>query len=350
MIRIFDEIHVDWLGKRRILLGLSIIIMLAGLASAVGRELVPGGTGAFNQGVDFRGGTLATVNFKQRPPAEEIRAGLARSGLGDVTIQPALDRNDQVLIKLGQQGTGEEANQAAQVDIGQTKVKEALSAFGTGGKLSEGADWEVAGMDSVGPVAGTQLRNQAVTVTLLALVGILLYIAFRFEWTYGASAVITVFHDVLVTLGFFSIFQWEVNLTVVAALLTLVGFSVNDTIVTFDRVRENLRLHRRAALYDITNEAINQTLSRTVITSGLVFLSVVAMVLFGGEVLRPFSLALLIGIVFGTYSTIAISNPLMVWFQQRIEPTRTQGTTQPKADARAPRPAARNARAGAAAR
>jgi preprotein translocase subunit SecF len=117
----------------------------------------------------------------------------------------------------------------------------------------------------------------------------------------------------------FSIFQWEINLTVIAALLTLVGFSVNDTIVTFDRVRENLRLHRRDSLYKITNDSINQTLSRTIITSGLVFLSVVAMVLFGGEVLRPFSLALVIGIVFGTYSSIAIASPIMVWWQQRLE-------------------------------
>jgi preprotein translocase subunit SecF len=146
-----------------------------------------------------------------------------------------------------------------------------------------------------------------------------MYIAFRFEWTYGAAAVIAVFHDVLVTLGFFSIFQWEISLTVIAALLTLVGFSVNDTIVVFDRIRENRRLHRRESLYDITNNAINQTLSRTVITSGLVFLSVLAMVLFGGEVLFGFSVALLIGIVFGTYSSIAIASPIMVWWQKRVE-------------------------------
>lgn len=325
MIRIFEDIKVDWLGKRRFFLFLSTILLLVGLASAVGRQAVKGGTDAFNLGVDFRGGTLVTVNFKQRPSPETIRDALTRAGLNESTIQPALDKNNQVLIKLGRQGTGEEATSQGQVDIGQTKVREALGAFGNGGKLAEGSDWEIAGTDAVGPVAGDQLRNQAVTVTLLALVGILLYIAFRFEWTYGAAAVITVFHDVLVTLGFFSVFQWEVNLTVVAAMLTLVGFSVNDTIVTFDRVRENLRLRRRATLYDITNEAINQTLSRTVITSGLVFLSVVAMVIFGGEVLRPFSLALLVGIVFGTYSTIAISNPIMVWWQQRLERARSQG-------------------------
>ncbi|HVF56090.1 MAG TPA: protein translocase subunit SecF [Pyrinomonadaceae bacterium] len=353
MIRILEDVKIDWLSKRRIFLLFSTLLLLAGLGSAIGREYSPGGTRAFNLGVDFRGGTLATVNFKQRPSPEDIRAQLSRTGLNDATIQPALDKNNQVLIKLARQGTEEEATNQAQVDVGQTKVKEALNAFGTGGKLSEGADWEVAGMDSVGPVAGDQLRNQAVMVTLLALVGILLYIAFRFEWTYGAAAVITVFHDVLVTLGFFSLFQWEVNLTVVAALLTLVGFSVNDTIVTFDRVRENLRLHRRDSLYDITNEAINQTLSRTIITSGLVFLSVVAMVLFGGEVLRPFSLALLIGIVFGTYSTIGISNPIMVWWQQRLDPARTAGTPSRAgggAQNRRPTQGARKANAGAAAR
>ncbi|HEV2761544.1 MAG TPA: protein translocase subunit SecF, partial [Pyrinomonadaceae bacterium] len=331
MIRLFEDLHIDWLGKRRLLLSLSILVLLAGLGSAIGRQAVPGGTDAFNLGVDFKGGTLVTVDFKQRPSPEQIRAALVNAGLGDSVIQPALDKENQVLIKLSQQGSGDEAQSQAQVDVGRVKVEEALAAFGKKGDIRAEGDWNIVGTDAVGPVAGRQLRNQAITVTLLALVGILLYIAFRFEWTYGASAVITVFHDVLVTLAFFSIFQWEVNLTVVAALLTLVGFSVNDTIVTFDRVRENLRLHRRASLYQITNEAINQTLSRTVITSGLVFLSVVAMVVFGGEVLRPFSLALLIGVIAGTYSTIAISNPIMVWWQQRLERTRASaGRPAPK--------------------
>jgi preprotein translocase subunit SecF len=191
------------------------------------------------------------------------------------------------------------------------------------------------------------LRNQAIAVTLLALVGMLLYIAFRFEWTYGAAAVLTVFHDVLVTLGFFSIFQWEISLTVVAALLTLVGFSVNDTIVTFDRVRENLRLRRRESLYNITNEAINQTLSRTIITSGLVFLSVLAMVVFGGDVLRGFSVALLIGIVAGTYSTIGIASPIMVWWQQRLDSSKTRSAPSSEGGASAGKQArARKAAAG----
>ncbi len=317
MIRILENVNIDWLAKRRIFLSISVLLLLAGLASALVRQL--SGKEPFNLGVDFRGGTVVTAKFKQRPTDDAIRAALARVGVGDAVVQPVLSKQDEFLIKLAQQGSSEEAQSQAQVDIGRTKVTDALSSFG-----SEGDAWSIIGTEAVGPVAGRQLRNQAITVTLLALVGILLYIAFRFEWTYGAAAVITVFHDVLVTLSFFSIFQWEVNLTVIAALLTLVGFSVNDTIVTFDRIRENLRLHRRDSLYKITNDAINQTLSRTVITGGLVFLSVLALVLFGGEVLRGFSLALFVGVIVGTYSTIAIASPIMVWLQKRLDPSRSQ--------------------------
>ena len=243
------------------------------------------------------------------------------------------------LPQLGQEATSEAETQS-QVNAGRTKVREALNTFGPealkGLNEEPQAAYQIVGTDAVGPVAGRQLRNQAIAVTLAALVGILLYIAFRFEWTYGAAAVIAVFHDVLVTVGFFSIFQWEISLTVIAALLTLVGFSVNDTIVVFDRIRENLRLHRRDSLYKVTNDSINQTLSRTIITSGLVFLSVLAMVLFGGDVLRGFSLALLIGIIFGTYSSVAIASPIMVWWQQRLDagrvnaPQSKSGTATPR--------------------
>jgi preprotein translocase subunit SecF len=324
MIQFFKDVKIDWLANRRVFIAISLLLMLAGLASAIIRQAVPGGTEAFNLGVDFKGGTVITAQFKQRPTAEAVNSALQKVGVKDAVIQPVTDKADQVLIKLPQQGSGGGQDQA-QVDIGRNEVKKALDAFGPEAphdkELSADpqAAYKILGTDAVGPVAGRQLRNQAIAVTLLALVGILMYIAFRFEWTYGAAAVIAVFHDVLVTLGFFSIFQWEISLTVIAALLTLVGFSVNDTIVVFDRIRENRRLHRRESLYDITNNSINQTLSRTVITSGLVFLSVLAMVLFGGEVLFGFSVALLIGIVFGTYSSIAIASPIMVWWQKRVE-------------------------------
>ena len=170
------------------------------------------------------------------------------------------------------------------------------------------AAYKIVGTDSVGPVAGEQLRDAAVIATLLGMIGILLFIAFRYDWTYAAGAVIAVFHDVLVTLAFFTVFQWEINLSVLAAMLTLVGFSVNDSIVIFDRIRENMNLNRTASLYDLTNRSINQTMSRTVVTNGLLFLAVLALVLFGGEVLRTFSLALLVGSIVGTYSSIAVAS------------------------------------------
>jgi len=170
----------------------------------------------------------------------------------------------------------------------------------------------IRGAEIVGPKVGGELRRQAIVVTLYALGGMLLYIAFRFEWVYGAAAVLAVFHDVLITLGFFSLLHFEISLTVIAALLTLVGYSMNDTIVIFDRIRENNRLLRREPFPDVVNKSINQTLSRTILTSGLTFLTVLVLFLMGGQVLRAFSFALVVGIVVGTYSSFGIAAPLVV--------------------------------------
>jgi len=174
------------------------------------------------------------------------------------------------------------------------------------------------GVESVGPKVGAELRKQAIFVTLWALAGMLVYIAFRFEIVFGAAAVLAVFHDVLITLGFFSILHFEISLTVIAALLTLVGYSMNDTIVIFDRVRENNRLLRKESFADVVNKSINQTLSRTILTSGLTFLTVLVLFLMGGQVLRAFSFALVVGIVVGTYSSFGIAAPLVVaWHHWR---------------------------------
>lgn len=351
MFQLFHDVRFDWLGNRKFFIIVSVVLMLAGLASAVIRQATPGGTEAFNLGVDFNGGTVLTVRFVKQPiPTDtDVRNALNKVGVKDAVIQQNTKKPEEFLIRLPQMA-GEAApapaatpaptpnaaaaqpgatpapdtasQDTAQVDPGAAKAMEALDTFGKRrNPKSAAADdaYEIVSRDAVGPIAGRQLRNSAIAVTLLALVGMLLFIAFRFEWTYGASAVIAVFHDVLVTLGVFSIMQWEISLTVIAALLTIVGFSVNDSIVIFDRIRENLKMRRRISLYDLTNESINQTLSRTVITSGLVFLSVLALVLFGGEVLQGFSRALLIGVVFGTYSTVAIASPIMVWWQQRLD-------------------------------
>jgi preprotein translocase subunit SecF len=359
MFQIFPNINVDWMGWRKPLIAVSILILLAGLISAVGRQITPGGTNAFNLGVDFQGGTFITAKFKgQKPSEDDIRGALQNVGVNESVIQSSIDKQDEVLIKVpliegaanqsavntnqatdaNAQTAPENQTQTSLNDAGRNKVREALNTFG---KEAEGtttlsddaaATYKIVGTDYVGPVAGEALRRQAVIATLLGLVGILLFIAFRYDWTYAAGAVIAVFHDVLITLAFFSVFQWEVSLTVLAALLTLVGFSVNDSIVIFDRIRENLTLHRDRSLYTLTNQSINQTMSRTIVTNGLVFLSVLALVLFGGEVLRGFSLALFVGSITGTYSTIAIASPIAIWWQDKLGAAEVKRTEAQKSD------------------
>jgi len=327
MLEFFTNINVDWMGLRKPLTAISIAILLAGLLSAVGRQFTEGGTDAFNLGVDFRGGTVVTAKFRQRPDADAIRNALQGGGLQEAIIQDSTDKPDEVLIKVPNVGQREDcADENGKLfdEAGRCVVKKALDTFGSEATGStqlqdnEAATYKIVGTDAVGPIAGAQLRNQAVIATLLGLAGILFFIAFRYDWTYAAGAVIAVFHDVLITLAFFSVFQWEISLTVLAALLTLVGFSVNDSIVIFDRIRENLTLHRDKSIYQLTNDSINQTMSRTIVTNGLVFLSVLALVLFGGEVLRGFSLALFVGSITGTYSTIAIASPIAIWWQDKL--------------------------------
>ena len=177
------------------------------------------------------------------------------------------------------------------------------------------SDFSVRNVEIVGPQVGAQLRRQALLATAYSLAGMLIYLGFRFEWIYGVAAVVTVFHDTLITVGAFSLLNKDISLTVIAAILTLIGYSNNDTIVVFDRIRENIKLMRREKLSEIVNRSINQTLSRTILTAGLTFLTVLALYLFVGEVLRGFSLALVIGILIGTYSSIAIAAPILVAYQ-----------------------------------
>jgi preprotein translocase subunit SecF len=180
-------------------------------------------------------------------------------------------------------------------------------------------NFNIRSYEFVGPKIGADLRQQAINVVLIALGAMLVYIAFRFEWIYGVAAVIAVFHDTIITIGLFSIFQKQIDLTVIAALLTLVGYSMNDTIVTFDRIRENLRLGVRGSFSDIVNLSINQTLSRTVLTSGLTFLTALSLFLFGGQVLNGFSFGLVVGIIIGTYSSIFIASPILVFWQNMAD-------------------------------
>jgi preprotein translocase subunit SecF len=303
MIELFKDIKVDWLGKRKLFLLISAALIFVGLISVVSK-------GGFKYGVDFKGGTIVQVRFKEKPDIERIRQLLRENGAPNSQPQELTEGND-VLIEFqgtegpeGQEGQ-EAATQAQDATAGRAVIVDALN------KGFEG-QYEILSSTSVGPKVGDDLKRQAVFATLYALGGILVYIAFRFEWIYGAAAVFAVFHDTLVTLGLFSLFNREINLTVIAAMLTLVGYSVNDTIVVFDRFRENLKNRRRDSLESMMNDSINQTLSRTILTAGLTFLTVLALFLFGGEIINHFAFAMVVGIIVGAYSSIAIAAPVVL--------------------------------------
>ncbi len=381
-MELFGETNIDFLGRRRIFIGLSAVLIVAGLASLI----VKGGP---KLGIDFKGGTLLYVKFKEAPNLDAIRGALTSQGLEVATLQPfdegeedhelKIDLNLEVnepatagkqrLIetmrglypgdasKLDFNNAGVEAladrlRRNAQVAGSPLSSDEVLAAAealikardtpptsglvkdfsqvssveGVTPDIMSGLQAEtylgafaIRGVEVVGPKIGQDLQWQAFKATMAALGGMLIYIAFRFEWVYGVAAVLAVFHDVLVTIGFFSLFDREIELTVVAALLTLVGYSMNDTIVIFDRVRENRKLTRRLGLEELLNRSVNQTLSRTVLTSGLTFIAVLCLFIFGGEVLRGFSFALVVGIIVGTYSSIFIASPLLLWWQDMRE-------------------------------
>jgi len=216
----------------------------------------------------------------------------------------------------------------------------------------------VVAQDVVGPKIGAELQHKAILAVLYALGGMLVYIAFRFEWIYGAAAVIAVFHDTIITIGLFSLFNKEISLTVVAALLTLVGYSMNDTIVTFDRIRENLKILRREKLEPLINLSVNQTLSRTVLTSGLTLLTALALFLFGGQVLNGFSFCLVCGIIVGTYSSVFVASPILIFWHNFLESRKhpsasgpsspSKASVAPKAPAAAPKAPKQNVRGGTA--
>ena len=195
------------------------------------------------------------------------------------------------------------------LDAGRQQIVDALQAHYNN-------PFSVRNVQVVGPTVGKQLEKQALLATLYSMLGMLVYLWFRFQLIYGVAAVVACFHDTLITVGAFALTNQEISLTVIAAILTLVGYSMNDTIVVFDRIRENLRLSRRESLPDVVNRSINQTLSRTVLTSGLTFLTVLSLYVFGGQVLRGFSFALVIGILIGTYSSIAVAAPMLVAWQE----------------------------------
>ncbi|HUC53256.1 MAG TPA: protein translocase subunit SecF [Candidatus Cybelea sp.] len=376
MIELFKQPNLDWMGKAKYFYALSGILLLAGWTSIIFGSGIRYGIdfkGGTNVEVSFaqppnldkiRSGLAAqglgnteiqTIHDIANPTSNEVVIFVEGKGQDDAALQasrekvltalnatfgvsgadfnsatpaslaaflaekdPLLlavnagDRYQQLAKKLldyrnkNSNGVLTNFDELSKVDgvtapvLAAVKKSYALSPF------------TIAGGAVVGPKVGAELRQQAILVTLYALAGMLVYIAFRFEWVYGAAAVLAVFHDVLITLGFFSLLHFEISLTVIAAMLTLVGYSMNDTIVIFDRIRENNRLLRKESFADVVNKSINQTLSRTILTSGLTFLTVLVLFLMGGQVLRAFSFALVVGIVVGTYSSFGIAAPLVV--------------------------------------
>ncbi len=300
-MELFRNVDVDWLGKKWYFLAFSLVFSLAGVLSLLFWHHLP-------LGVDFRGGTQIRVRFDAAPNEDHVRAALSRAGVRDFRIQRISDPSgaaaNKEIIALPLSTASDQRH-----DAGREEVESALRTN------YHDSGFTVEQVEIVGPTAGRQLQKQALWATVYSLLGMLVYLWFRFEFIYGVAAVVAVFHDTLITVGAFSLTNQEVTLTVLAAILTLIGYSMNDTIVVFDRIRENLGAHRRETLATVVNRSINQTLSRTVLTSGLTFLTVLSLYLFGGEVLHGFSFALVVGILIGTYSSIAVAAPMLVAWQ-----------------------------------
>ncbi|MGD0890866.1 MAG: protein translocase subunit SecF [Terracidiphilus sp.] len=301
----FGAVTIDWLGKKWFFLAFSMIFSVAGIIS-MGWHWQHIGS-PVPLGVDFRGGTQVQVQFDHTPDLGKIRQATAAAGIKDVDVviydQPRLN---EVLVSLPEQ------HDESSLDAGREQIYNALKDHYDSTITSK----NILNVQVVGPTVGKQLEKKAALATLYSLLGMLIYLWFRFQLIYGVAAVVACFHDTLITVGAFALTGQEISLTVIAAILTLVGYSMNDTIVVFDRIRENLRLSRRESLSDVVNRSINQTLSRTVLTSGLTFLTVLSLYIFGGQVLKGFSFALVIGILIGTYSSIAVAAPMLVAYQQ----------------------------------
>ncbi len=289
-------ITIDFIGRRRVALLASVALIVLGLATA--------GLRGLNLGIDFAGGTLVELKMPRPVDIEDVRRELRGIGMGDSTIQHYGSKNE-ILIRMMRSPTGIEGIADIQGQI----IKALEVVYGEG-------SIELRRTEVVGPQVGAALRRQATLAMAYALIGILIYITIRFEFRFAVPAILALVHDVLITLGAFALTNRELSLPVIAAFLAIVGYSLNDTIVVFDRIRENLRLYRRESYEGVINRSINETLSRTILTSLTTLLVVLALFFLGGEVIHDFAFALLVGIIVGTYSSIFIASPLLILWQR----------------------------------
>lgn len=309
MFQILHGLNVDWMGRRHFAYILSGIMVTVSLVSLIAH-------GGPRYGVDFTGGTLIEAAIRPTPSPDAVRTAVEQAGFAGAEIQQGIDRPDEFLIRLGLEAGTDPA----------PAVEGALRA------LAPGTQVELLRVETVGPRVGDELRGNAIKAIFLALGLILVYVAARYDWRYSVGAVVALFHDVFISLGVLSLLDREVTLTVVAALLTLAGFSINDKVVVFDRIRERKQSLRREPPERVMNIGINETLSRTIITNGTVALSTLALFLFGGDVIHDFSLAMLVGAVVGTYSSLyvasALALELLLWGERSAGRRRAMGSTR----------------------
>jgi preprotein translocase subunit SecF len=322
-MRILTDVNINWLRWRWHALAVSWLIILAGVALMATRGLP--------LGIDFSGGTIVVVQFEKPVTEEAVRNALAPIP-GEKVVQRYGDEGgNELMIRLPQ---GPEVEQGFALEQRATAIVDNLRKANLG-------KFEVLSTEVVGPVVGEDLQRKGVYATLASLFGIMCYIALRFRLSFGIGAMVASIHDVLITISLLMLFGYELSLNVVAAILTLVGYGVNDQIVIFDRVRENLRSNRREPIDVVINKSVNQTLPRTVITAGTTALSVLSLYLFGGEVLEPFAFAMLVGIITSTYSTVFIASAIAAVLSQRKRATAAAAASTPAATPRSGRKSGR---------
>lgn len=289
--------NVNFIGHRYLAYAVSIFIILASIFLITTKGL--------NFGIDFTGGTLIEIRVDDdAPDLTKMRNDLNALGLGNISIQEFGAPND-LLIRLPEQ-KGDNTVQQAAINT----LKDSLEM-----KYEEGIDYRR--IEYVGPQVGEELKRKGLYAVIFSILGMLVYIWFRFEWQYGVSAIVALFHDSIATVGLFALMQWEFNLSTVAAILMIAGYSINDTVIVFDRIRENLRKFKKKPLPQLLNESINDTLSRTIMTSGTTLLALFALWIFGGEVIRGFVNALIFGIFIGTHSSIFVAAPILLFMNIR---------------------------------
>jgi preprotein translocase subunit SecF len=314
-MQIFKTPNIDFLRWRWHAILLSWVVIAAGLVT-IWQKGLP-------LGVEFSGGTIVIVQFDQQPPdSSTIRAALEKDlpgeGQSAVIQRYGLEAQHQIMIRVPSVGAESGAGLSQTADRAVNALKKA------------GLNPKVNGTEIVGPAVGADLKRKGILATILSLLGILAYIALRFQLSFAVGTVVATVHDLLVTLAFLAFFRYDLSLNVIAAILTVTGYSTNDTIVIFDRVRENMRSMRRDSLYDIVNRSVNQTMSRTVITAGTALLSALALFFFGGEVLHGFAFTMIVGIVTGTYSSVFIASAIAIIWQGRARGTGAVSKSAPE--------------------